>query len=103
MARTAAALRLYAGAVLVLLAGALLTHAGLTTAAATTATAVAVVLLCGAVAAATTARPGTVPPSRVRTTIRDRRRRAAFLAQRDPDASGRCRPRAPGRLVSTAG
>ncbi|MFJ8155633.1 DUF6412 domain-containing protein [Streptomyces sp. NPDC094468] len=37
-----------------------------------------------------------VPPTRVRTAIRDRARRTAFLPQRDPDARGRSRPRAPG-------
>ncbi|MFF3496667.1 DUF6412 domain-containing protein [Streptomyces sp. NPDC002795] len=44
----------------------------------------------------------TVARTRVRTAIRDRERRTAFLPQRDPDASGRPRPRAPGRLVPTA-
>ncbi|MEV6786562.1 DUF6412 domain-containing protein [Streptomyces sp. NPDC051098] len=43
----------------------------------------------------------TVPVTRVRTALRDRRRRTAFLPQRDPDARGRTRPRAPGRLVPT--
>ncbi|MCX3061453.1 DUF6412 domain-containing protein, partial [Streptomyces beihaiensis] len=43
-----------------------------------------------------------VPPTRVRTAIRDRELRTAFLPQRDPDAAGRPRPRAPGRLVPTA-
>ena len=43
-----------------------------------------------------------VPRTRVRTAIRDREKRTAFLPQRDPDASGRRRPRAPGRLVPTA-
>ncbi|MFG2647209.1 DUF6412 domain-containing protein [Streptomyces sp. NPDC048436] len=43
-----------------------------------------------------------VPRTRVRTAIRDREKRTAFLPQRDPDASGRRRPRAPGRLVLTA-
>ncbi|MGW0824181.1 DUF6412 domain-containing protein [Streptomyces sp. NPDC002845] len=37
-----------------------------------------------------------VPRTRVRTAIRDRERRTAFLPQRDPDARGRTRPRAPG-------
>ncbi|KUH36801.1 DUF6412 domain-containing protein [Streptomyces changanensis] len=37
-----------------------------------------------------------VPPTRVRTALRERDRRTAFLPQRDPDASGRRRPRAPG-------
>ncbi|WP_449482240.1 DUF6412 domain-containing protein [Streptomyces avidinii] len=43
-----------------------------------------------------------VPPHRIRTAIRDREQRTAFLPQRDPDASGRSRPRAPGRPVPTA-
>lgn len=40
-----------------------------------------------------------VAPTRVRTAIRDRARRTAFLPQRDPDASGRPRPRAPGHAL----
>ncbi|MET9852788.1 DUF6412 domain-containing protein [Streptomyces sp. NPDC006450] len=43
-----------------------------------------------------------VPPHRIRTAIRDREQRTAFLPQRDPDASGRSRPRAPGRDLPTA-
>jgi len=43
-----------------------------------------------------------VPPTRVRTAIRDREQRTAFLPQRDPDARGRTRPRAPGRRLLTA-
>ncbi|MFE3324610.1 DUF6412 domain-containing protein [Streptomyces sp. NPDC059176] len=43
-----------------------------------------------------------VPPTRIRTTMRDREQRTAFLPQRDPDASGRTRPRAPGRPSTTA-
>ena len=42
-----------------------------------------------------------VPPTRVRTAIRDRARRTAFLPQRDPDAKGRTRPRAPGSALPT--
>ncbi|HEY8983429.1 MAG TPA: DUF6412 domain-containing protein [Streptomyces sp.] len=42
-----------------------------------------------------------VPGTRVRTAIRDRARRTAFLPQRDPDASGRARPRAPGHALRT--
>ncbi|KKD03274.1 DUF6412 domain-containing protein [Streptomyces sp. WM6386] len=42
-----------------------------------------------------------VPPTRVRTAIRDRARRTAFLPQRDPDAKGRTRPRAPGHALLT--
>ncbi|MEU3470895.1 DUF6412 domain-containing protein [Streptomyces sp. NPDC006687] len=65
-----------------------------------------VVVLAAAVAvgaamlAACLVRP--VPPHRIRTAIRDREQRTAFLPQRDPDASGRSRPRAPGCLVLTA-
>ncbi|MBQ0829068.1 DUF6412 domain-containing protein [Streptomyces tagetis] len=40
-----------------------------------------------------------VAPTRVRTAIRDRDRRTAFLPQRDPDAPGRRRPRAPGHAL----
>lgn len=65
------------------------------TVAASTALAVAALL------AACRARPA--PPARVRTALRDRERRTAFLPQRDPDASGRPRPRAPGRPLPTAG
>jgi hypothetical protein len=100
--RNAAALRGYLGAALFLLAGLLLTDSGLPGAAATAATAAATaaaLLLCRAFAAATAATP--VPRGRIRTAIRDRQRRTAFLPQRDPDASGRPRPRAPGRLVPT--
>ncbi len=43
-----------------------------------------------------------VPYTRVRTALRDRARRTAFLPQRDPDASGRRRPRAPGRPLMAA-
>ncbi|MCX2925284.1 DUF6412 domain-containing protein [Streptomyces sp. NEAU-W12] len=61
-----------------------------TTAAAATLTVCAVVLArCAPV----------VPPTRVRTAIRDRDRRTAFLPQRDPDARGRTRPRAPGHAL----
>lgn len=63
--------------------------------------ALAATLAVGASAmAARLVRP--VPPHRIRTAIRDREQRTAFLPQRDPDASGRSRPRAPGRLVPTA-
>lgn len=43
-----------------------------------------------------------VPRTRVRTAMRDRERRTAFLSQRDPDARGRTRPRAPGHALLTA-
>ncbi|MFE7773108.1 DUF6412 domain-containing protein [Streptomyces sp. NPDC057445] len=43
-----------------------------------------------------------VQPTRIRTAIRDREQRTAFLPQRDPDARGRTRPRAPGCPFTTA-
>ncbi|MFJ9346833.1 DUF6412 domain-containing protein [Streptomyces sp. NPDC101237] len=53
-----------------------------------------------AVTAFRAARPApAVPPTRVRTAIRDRARRTAFLPQRDPHAQGRSRPRAPGHAL----
>ncbi|MEV6652353.1 DUF6412 domain-containing protein [Streptomyces sp. NPDC051219] len=86
---------------LFLLAGLLLSQSGLAGAVALAATAAAgAALLASTVIAARCAAP--VPPTRIRTAIRDRERRTAFLPQRDPDASGRPRPRAPGRLVPTA-
>ncbi|WP_225992031.1 DUF6412 domain-containing protein [Actinomadura montaniterrae] len=41
-------------------------------------------------------------PARVRTTLRERTLRTAFLPQRDPDAAGRPRPRAPGAGIAAA-
>ncbi|MEE1940236.1 DUF6412 domain-containing protein [Streptomyces sp. TRM 70361] len=73
-----------------------------TTAVALAATAAAgTALAVAALLAARLARPA--PPARVRTALRDRERRTAFLPQRDPDAAGRPRPRAPGRPLPTAG
>lgn len=63
--------------------------------------ALAAVVAVGAAALAA-GRVRLAPPHRIRTAIRDREQRTAFLPQRDPDASGRSRPRAPGRLVPTA-
>ncbi|GLX53390.1 hypothetical protein Shyhy01_63400 [Streptomyces hygroscopicus subsp. hygroscopicus] len=77
---------------------ALLDTGGLTTAVALAATAAAgsALALCAVLAAG---RVPAVPRTRVRTAIRDRARRTAFLPQRDPDAPGRRRPRAPGRTL----
>jgi hypothetical protein len=100
MFRTADVLRAYVSALLFLMTGLLLVHTGLTTAVAAVAATAAVVLLSRAFSAAAAAKP--VPPGRIRTAIRDRERRTAFLPQRDPDASGRPRPRAPGRPARTA-
>lgn len=85
------------GGVLTLFAG----EGGLGVVAAVVALAATVAVGAEALAAAARlARP--VPPHRIRTAIRDREQRTAFLPQRDPDASGRSRPRAPGRPVPTA-
>ncbi|MEU9761191.1 DUF6412 domain-containing protein [Streptomyces sp. NPDC047985] len=56
-------------------------------------------LVAAAVISARCAAP--VPRTRVRTAIRDREQRTAFLPQRDPDARGRRRPRAPGHALLT--
>jgi len=40
--------------------------------------------------------------ARVRTTLRERTSRTAFLPQRDPNAAGRPRPRAPGVTIAAA-
>ncbi|MFJ6749761.1 MULTISPECIES: DUF6412 domain-containing protein [unclassified Streptomyces] len=99
MHRIADAWRLQTCALFFLLAGLLLTQSGLTSALTAAATTGAVLLLCSAFLIAAFARP--VPPGRIRTAIRDRERRTAFLPQRDPDAAGRPRPRAPGRALPT--
>ncbi|MGW2524140.1 DUF6412 domain-containing protein [Streptomyces sp. NPDC001617] len=86
-------------ALLLLLAGVALLDTGTLTATvalAATAAAGAALAACALVAAR---RVPAVPPTRVRTAIRDRARRTAFLPQRDPDAKGRTRPRAPGRAL----
>ncbi|EFL41180.1 membrane protein [Streptomyces griseoflavus Tu4000] len=76
--------------VLVAVAGGL-SAADVATAAAGAALAACVVVLARSAPA--------VAPTRVRTAIRDRDRRTAFLPQRDPDAKGRTRPRAPGHVL----
>ncbi|WP_190112055.1 DUF6412 domain-containing protein [Streptomyces cinnamoneus] len=94
--------RTYMSVLLLLLCELLLAQNSLLSAvafAATAAVAATAALLLCAVAAARTAGPLT--PTRIRTAIRDRELRTAFLAQRDPDAQGRRRPRAPGRLLPT--
>lgn len=96
-----APLRPAAVLLLLLLEVALLDTGSLTAAVAVAATAAAgsalalCALVCGRCAPA-------VPPTRVRTAIRDRARRTAFLSQRDPDAKGRIRPRAPGHALPAA-
>ncbi|MFJ1705690.1 DUF6412 domain-containing protein [Kitasatospora sp. NBC_00374] len=85
-----------------LLTGELLTGSpGLTVAAATA----AVVLLSGAVAGTLAAARllGARAPAAVRSgALRRRAYRTAFLPQRDPDARGRRRPRAPGAAPAAA-
>ncbi|MEV7088642.1 DUF6412 domain-containing protein [Streptomyces sp. NPDC093085] len=82
---------------LLLDAGSLATAVAL--AATATAAAGSALVVCAVISARSV--PGH-PPHRVRTAIRDREHRTAFLPQRDPDASGRPRPRAPGLVSSTA-
>jgi hypothetical protein len=86
-------------ALLFLVAGVLLLDSGslfATVALAATAAASAALAVCSVVASRCAP---TVPRTRVRTAIRDRDRRTAFLPQRDPDARGRTRPRAPGHAL----
>lgn len=80
---------------------ALVDAGGLSVAVALAATAAAASAL-GRCALAAARRAPAVPPTRVRTALRDRDRRTAFLPQRDPDAAGRRRPRAPGRVPPAA-
>ncbi|MFD9795811.1 DUF6412 domain-containing protein [Streptomyces sp. NPDC059070] len=101
-ARPAASPRLALGLLFFLLAELLLVEGGMLSGAvalAATAAAGSALALCAMLASRTVP---TIPRTHIRTAIRDRERRTAFLPQRDPDASGRPRPRAPGRPVLTA-
>lgn len=100
--RIVSAWRMYLSALLLSFVGFLLTEAGLSTALTAAATSAAVLLVCHTVVGALVLAAPQVPHGRVRTAIRDRERRTAFLPQRDPDAAGRPRPRAPGRRLVTA-
>ncbi|MGP4002896.1 DUF6412 domain-containing protein [Streptomyces sp. 8N706] len=101
MIRHLGSVRMHLNTLLFLLTELLLTESGLGGAVALAATAaVSAALMVCSLSVARSARP--VPPTRIRTAIRDRERRTAFLPQRDPDASGRPRPRAPGRRLPTA-
>ncbi|MFF3322097.1 DUF6412 domain-containing protein [Streptomyces sp. NPDC002889] len=73
--------------------------AALALAATATAAAGSALVLCAVISARSAP---AVPRTRIRTALRDREQRTAFLPQRDPDARGRRRPRAPGRPVLTA-
>ncbi|WP_328317655.1 DUF6412 domain-containing protein [Streptomyces sp. NBC_00388] len=96
LSRPAVALLLF------LLAQALLTEGGTLSSAVALAATAAVGSALAACALISSRNAPAVPRTRIRTAIRDRERRTAFLPQRDPDASGRPRPRAPGRPVPTA-
>jgi len=110
--RVVRAYRVHAVALLLALTGFLLAEAGLATAlTAATATATgaaagaagaAVLWLCALLVLASPGGPRPDRPERIRTVIRDREHRTAFLPQCDPDAAGRPRPRAPGRGLPTA-
>ncbi|MFM9610973.1 DUF6412 domain-containing protein [Streptomyces niveiscabiei] len=84
---------------LVLLAGTVLLDTGPLSATPAVAAAIGSAFALCRLLAARCAPP--VPGTRIRTAIRDRARRTAFLPQRDPDASGRSRPRAPGLALRT--
>ncbi|MCX5048449.1 MULTISPECIES: DUF6412 domain-containing protein [unclassified Streptomyces] len=99
MIRNRTALRPAAVLLLLVLQAVLLVDNGSLTAAvalAATAAAGSALALCSVITARCAP---AVPPTRVRTAIRDRARRTAFLPQRDPDAKGRTRPRAPGSAL----
>lgn len=100
--RTARVLRPAALLLLLILEVVLIEGGSISAALALAATATAVAgsaLVVGAVISARCA--PAVPRTRVRTALRDREKRTAFLPQRDPDARGRTRPRAPGRPLPT--
>jgi hypothetical protein len=99
MIRTWVTLRPAAVLLLLLLEVAVLDTGSLPAAVAFAATAAAgsALAVCALIAARSVP---AVPPTRVRTAIRDREHRTAFLPQRDPDARGRTRPRAPGRALA---
>ncbi|WBB64631.1 DUF6412 domain-containing protein [Streptomyces sp. WMMC500] len=92
--------RALAVALLLLAADVVLDETGVATGLAGAAASAALTLLA-AVACVAAAVP---PPSQaqIRTALRERALRTAFLPQRDPDSAGRPRPRAPGRRLSTA-
>jgi hypothetical protein len=63
---------------------------------------VAGLLVLAAVRIGAVRRSRRAAPARVRTTLRERTLRTGFLPQRDPDAAGRPRPRAPGTEIAAA-
>ncbi|RDG35293.1 DUF6412 domain-containing protein [Streptomyces corynorhini] len=102
MVRSALRLLRPAGLLIFLLTEVLLVDAGSLSAAVALAATAAVGSTLAACAVISARSVPAVPRQRVRTAIRDREQRTAFLPQRDPDGSGRIRPRAPGRLLPTA-
>jgi hypothetical protein len=100
MIRSWASMRPAGVLLLLLLEVALLDTGSLSATVALAATAAAGSALAACLLLASRCAPA-VPPTRVRTAIRDQARRTAFLPQRDPDASGRPRPRAPGFALPT--
>ncbi len=86
-----------AGFLFLLLAGGLYGEGGALSAAVALAAVGSALVACAVIAARCVP---AVPPTRVRTAIRDREQRTAFLPLRDPDAPGRSRPRAPGSRPS---
>ncbi len=100
MTRYPGAVRLCTAVLLFFFAALPAERGGLTAVVTAAATLAALTLLCHALSVLPAGHP--VPPGRVRTALRDRQRRTAFLRQRDPDASGRPRPRAPGHRRPTA-
>ncbi|MEV6106910.1 DUF6412 domain-containing protein [Streptomyces sp. NPDC051940] len=98
--RAATVCRLLVGALLYLLGESLYDEAGLSAGFAASAASAALLLLSVTLIHRTATAPA--PPGRIRTAIRERALRTAFLPQRDPDAAGRARPRAPGHALPTA-
>ncbi|GAA2689667.1 hypothetical protein GCM10010400_63360 [Streptomyces aculeolatus] len=95
--------RAVAVALLLLAADVVLDETGVATGlagAAASASSAALTLLAGPAAGAAAAPPASA--AGIRTALRERALRTAFLPQRDPDAAGRPRPRAPGRRLPTA-
>ncbi|MFF0725767.1 DUF6412 domain-containing protein [Streptomyces sp. NPDC004134] len=95
--------RMVAVALLLLAADIVLDETGVATGlagAAASAASAALTLLAGLALCAAAAPPASA--AGIRTALRERALRTAFLPQRDPDAAGRPRPRAPGRRLPTA-
>lgn len=92
--------RTVAVALLLLVADVVLDETGVATGLAGAAASAALTLLAALAFVAAAAPPPS--PAQIRTALRERALRTAFLPQRDPDAAGRPRPRAPGRRLPTA-